>query len=136
MSTGTPICYGPQRDDEASSGVAFALAPSPDYRCDLPPGVEICSCDEALALRVELGKAHARLATRDRRAAVIGAEVPLDYRAFCPLCGVGAGFDDEGCCTTCGATVCSMQHLVGHLAAARLRVVEAEAPPEPEEATE
>lgn len=31
-----------------------SLAPSPDYRSDLPPAVERCSCEEAEALRAEI----------------------------------------------------------------------------------
>lgn len=102
-----------------------ALAPSPDYRCDLPPDVEICSCDEALALREQLARMHALLMRRAARAATVEA-VPLFDRAFCPMCGVGVGFDDDGCCTTCGATVCALHHLVAHLAAEGLSVVGAE----------
>lgn len=115
---------------DARSGVGFALAPSGDYRCDLPPEVEICSCDEALALRAELGKMHARLTRRERRPAP-GLDAALARGAFCPLCGVGAGVDADGCCTTCGATVCAMAHLIAHLAGARLRVVSCDTP-EPE----
>jgi hypothetical protein len=43
------------------------LAPSPDYRSDLPAEVEICSCDESLALRRELASARARIAALERR---------------------------------------------------------------------
>jgi hypothetical protein len=30
-------------------------APAPDYSSGLPPAVEVCSCEEALALRQQLG---------------------------------------------------------------------------------
>jgi len=33
--------------------------------------------------------------------------IPFEQRAFCPQCGLGVGFDEDGCCTSCGATVCS-----------------------------
>jgi hypothetical protein len=36
-------------------------------------------------------------------------------KAFCPQCGVGVGFDDDGCCTSCGAMVCGMDDVEKHL---------------------
>lgn len=87
-------------------------APTPDYRSDLPPEIEVCSCDEALALRRELALARAQARS----------PVELPDRGFCPQCGVGIGFDDEGCCTGCGSTVCSMRELAAHLARAGLRL--------------
>jgi hypothetical protein len=95
--------------------VSAPLAPS-------PPGVEVCSCAEALALRAELARVMERLAERERLAADIVADP--GSRAFCPLCGVGVGFDEDGCCTSCGAAVCSLEHVVAHLGAAGLRLIE------------
>lgn len=99
-------------------------APTPDYRSDLPrdplAGVEICSCDEALALRRELARVNGEIAERDGRTGV--ATGPDGGLAFCPQCGVGVGVDEHGCCSTCGADVCSMSQLAGHLGAVGLRV--------------
>lgn len=50
-------------------------------------------------------------------------------RAFCPIDGVGVGFDEDGCCTSCGATVCSVTELLEHLARAGMRVVGPVPPP-------
>lgn len=32
---------------------------------------------------------------------------PLLRQWFCPQCGLGAGSDDEQCCTSCGAMLCA-----------------------------
>jgi hypothetical protein len=42
------------------------LAPTPDYRSDLPADVDICSCDESLALRCELALARRRIVDLER----------------------------------------------------------------------
>lgn len=63
--------------------------------------------------------ATARLAERERRALAV-RELP--NRAFCTQCGVGVGFDADGCCTSCGDGTCSMSDLARHLAAVGLRV--------------
>src|SRR5262245_29783021 len=93
------------------------LAPS-------PPGVDVCSCDEALALRRELAATRAKLAEAERRPALAAgaAEPPLaafdagDFRVFCPACGVGGRFDEDGCCAGCGASVCTVGDVEVHLA--------------------
>lgn len=87
---------------------------APDELAPSPPGVEVCSCDESLALRAELAAARAQLA---------GDRHMFAHRAFCPQCGAGIGFDEEGCCTSCGSTVCSMVDVASFLAAVGLRVV-------------
>jgi hypothetical protein len=46
----------------------------------------------------------------------------LHSRAFCTQCGVGVGFDGDGCCTSCGDGTCSLSELAHHLARAGLRV--------------
>jgi hypothetical protein len=38
-----------------------SLAPTPDYQGGLPPDVEPCSCDEALALRAEVARLNEAL---------------------------------------------------------------------------
>jgi len=50
-------------------------------------------------------------------------EIPLEHRAFCVLCGVGVAFDEDGCCTGCGCTVCSVQELRDLLFRSRLHIV-------------
>lgn len=44
-------------------------------------------------------------------------ESDFDHRALCPQCGMGVGFDEDGCCTGCGADVCAGDTLRAHLAA-------------------
>lgn len=39
--------------------------PSPEYASELPPAVEICSCDEALALRAEVARLTEALAAAE-----------------------------------------------------------------------
>lgn len=58
------------------------LAPS-------PPGVEICSCDEALALRAELGATRARAAA-ERALAEACADIPIKDLQWWAAHGGGA----------------------------------------------
>lgn len=44
-------------------------------------------------------------------------------KAFCVQCGVGVGFDDDGCCTSCGCQVCGMDDVERHLNAAGYTLV-------------
>lgn len=47
----------------------------------------------------------------------------IDWKAFCPQCGLGVGFDEDGCCTSCGATTCSGSDLRALLAEHGLSIV-------------
>lgn len=103
-----------------SIDVMSALAPSPDYRIDLPPDVEICSCEESLALRRELAAACAELEQLGVVQPLIGGDV--DWRPFCAECGVGVAFDGDRCCVSCGGSVCTVHDVARHLVAAGLRI--------------
>lgn len=61
-----------------------------------------------------------------------GAPAPVELDAhlvFCPVCGVfsgvGAAVDEDGCCSSCGATVCSLAQMRASLLGAGLLVVDA-----------
>lgn len=45
----------------------YLLAPTPDYRSELPAEIEPCGCDESFALRAEVARLRAELARRDGR---------------------------------------------------------------------
>ena len=61
---------------------------------------------------------------RLREATALLAALPLMCRAFCLECGVGVGFDEDGCCTGCGNGVCSMGDLERLLKLAGLSLVQ------------
>lgn len=42
------------------------MTPTPDELAPSPPGVEVCSCDEALALRAEVARLNEALAAAER----------------------------------------------------------------------
>jgi hypothetical protein len=47
----------------------------------------------------------------------------LDDRALCVFCGVGVGFDEDGCCTQCGNAVSGVRELRALLARAGLTLI-------------
>jgi hypothetical protein len=47
----------------------------------------------------------------------------FDDRAFCVFCGVGVGFDEDGCCTQCGNAVRGVRELRALLASAGLTLI-------------
>ncbi len=102
-----------------SIDMLHALAPSPDYTIELPPDIEICSCDESFALRRELAAACEQLEQFGAAPVICGQ---IDWRAFCVHCGVGVAFDQDGCCASCGGDVCTMDDVDAHLGAVGLRI--------------
>lgn len=60
-----------------------------------------------------------------------GAGAPVEpgaHLVFCPLCGVSSGLgavDEDGCCSACGATTCTLGQLRASLLSAGLFVVTA-----------
>jgi hypothetical protein len=55
MATLTSRSPPPERERQSQA------APTPDYSSDLPAEVEVCGCDEALALRAEVARLGARV---------------------------------------------------------------------------
>lgn len=104
------------------------LAPTPDYRSDLPADVEICSCPEALALRATLDAQSDRIDRARKILAEGRRERPAGgarWQPFCPACGFVTAIDDDGTCAGCGADTCALEQLREHLAARGLCVVSA-----------
>lgn len=105
-----------------SIDVARPLAPSPDYRIELPSEVEICSCEESVALRRELDELCGQLDRLSSGLGLAAVNADVDWRPFCVGCGIGVAFDGDGCCVTCGADVCTVHDVAAHLAAVGLRI--------------
>lgn len=62
LSSVPPPGPGLAGDEEHTQAPQSQSAPTPDYSSDLPPEVEACSCEEALALRAEVERLRADIA--------------------------------------------------------------------------
>lgn len=67
------------------------------------------------------------LGARGRELEAENSRLDSDFEAaaFCPQCGIGVPFDEDGCCGQCGATVCAMSDVRALLRERGLHIVTA-----------